>query len=174
MRPWIGDTDRATGVWPTSGCCGGQPTQRNGDAWHRQLLVRGLDRGGNLKPRRHRPRARSPGGPTGLPPRGCALRDGASHEAAQVPPLTTGTSSAVPISRASTALQNWDQSPKPILIMYQAQLATAGRRKLRFRRSRNDVSGGPNVDSRSPESHRGRLRFVSAARLSLVRNQEAD
>ena len=47
------------------------------------------------------------------------------------------------------------------------QLATAGRRKPGFRRPRNDVSGGPNVDSRFPASHRGRLRFVSAARLSL-------
>ena len=54
---------------------------------------------------------------------------------------------------------------------YQAQLATAGRRKPGSRRPRNDVSGGPNVDSRFPTSHRGRLRFVSAARPNLVRNQ---
>ena len=59
------------------------------------------------------------------------------------------------------------------LITYQAQLASAGRRKPGFRRPRNDVSGGSNVDSRSPASHRGRLRIVSTARLSLVRNQDS-
>ena len=58
------------------------------------------------------------------------------------------------------------------LITYQAHLATAGRRKLGFRRPRNHVSGRLAVDSRSPTSSRGRLRFVSAAQMSLVRNQE--
>ena len=59
-----------------------------------------------------------------------------------------------------------------ILITYQAHLATAGRRKLGFRRPRNHVSGRLAVDSRSPTSSRGRLHFVSAAQMSLVRNQE--
>ena len=58
------------------------------------------------------------------------------------------------------------------LITYQAHLATAGRRKLGFRRPRNHVSGRLAVDSRSPTSSRGRLRFVSAAQMSLVPNQE--
>ena len=58
------------------------------------------------------------------------------------------------------------------LITYQAHLATAGRRKLGFRRPRNHVSGRLAVDSRSPTSSRGRLRFVSAAQMSLVRNQD--
>ena len=61
---------------------------------------------------------------------------------------------------------------KVLLITYQAHLATAGRRKLGFRRPRNHVSGRLAVDSRSPTSSRGRLRFVSAAQMSLVRNQE--
>ena len=59
-----------------------------------------------------------------------------------------------------------------LLITYQAHLATAGGRKLGFRRPRNHVSGRLAVDSRSPTSSRGRLRFVSAAQMSLVRNQE--
>ncbi len=58
------------------------------------------------------------------------------------------------------------------LITYQAHLATADRRKPGFRRPRNDVSGGPNLDSRPPASRRGRLRFVSVARMSLVCNKE--
>ena len=63
--------------------------------------------------------------------------------------------------------------PNRILITYQAHLALAGHRKLGFRRPRNQFSGRLAVDSRSPTSSRGRLRFVSAARMSLVRNQEA-
>ena len=39
-------------------------------------------------------------------------------------------------------------------------------------RPRNHVSGRLAVDSRSPTSSRGRLRFVSPAQMSLVRNQE--
>ena len=61
---------------------------------------------------------------------------------------------------------------KAFLIAYQAHPATAGRGKPRFRRPRDDVSQDPDVDSRPPASHRDRLRFVSAARMSLVRNQE--
>ena len=61
----------------------------------------------------------------------------------------------------------------PDLIAYQAHLATDGRGKPGIRRPRNDVSGGPNVDSRPPASHRGRLCFVSVARMSLVRNQDS-
>ena len=61
-----------------------------------------------------------------------------------------------------------------ILITYQAHLATAGRGKPGLRRPRYGVSGGPNVDSRPPSSHRGRLRFESVARMRLVRNQDAD
>ena len=57
------------------------------------------------------------------------------------------------------------------LITYEPHLATGGRRKPGIRRPRNDVSGGPNVDSRPAASHRGRWCFVSVARMSLVRNQ---
>ena len=92
------------------------------------------------------------------------------HVALRTPPMPTECSSWLRIMRNQE--WSWPRTGRiTVLITYQAQLATAGRRKPRFRRSRNDVSGGPNVDSRSPESHRGRLRFVSAARLSLVRNQ---
>ena len=57
------------------------------------------------------------------------------------------------------------------LITHQAHLATAGCGKQGFRRPRDDVSRDPGADLRPPASHRGRLRFVSVARMSLVRNQ---
>ena len=75
---------------------------------------------------------------------------------------------------AALKAQNWTRPglvaatlANPLLITYQAHLATAGRRKLGFRRPRNHVSGRLAVDSRSPTSSRGRLCFVSAAQMSL-------
>ncbi len=62
--------------------------------------------------------------------------------------------------------------PKDNLITHQAHLATAGCGKPGFRRPRDDVSRDPDADLRPPASHRGRLRVVSVARMSLVRNQE--
>ena len=58
------------------------------------------------------------------------------------------------------------------LITYEAHLEPAGHRKLVFRRPRNQFSGRLSVDSRAPTRSRGRLRFLSAARMSLIRNQE--
>ena len=58
-----------------------------------------------------------------------------------------------------------------VLIAYRAHPATAGRGRPNFRRPRDDVSQDPGVDSRPPAGHRGRLPFVSVARMSLVRSQ---
>ena len=58
-----------------------------------------------------------------------------------------------------------------VLIANRAHPATAGRGRPNFRRPRDGVSQDPGVDSRPPASHRGRLRFVSVARMSLVRSQ---
>ena len=76
----------------------------------------------------------------------------------------------------------WPTAPSPqprrraptstvVLTTHQAHLATAGCGKPGFRRPRDDVSQDSDVDSRPPASHRGRLRFVSVARMSLVRHR---